>query len=278
MNVCIFLCVYIHTRASLYLGLWGSSHHQRILVSPSDNRSQAGWLIGGKRTVYSIADAGFGPDFFLLGLLFSKPASAFLCHWFYLWVRFLLSPVFSCFQCTVASQWAFLGQQQCLGGCPQGRCTGLLKAHEASTSISPHSIKHMDTDQTLTYELILRLLFKIMHWVGPKGQWGKKMTSNLPSATHPVECGLCNVSTPGNLCFPNWIKMGLPLVLLLLALSSIEQATLSLLKGINLIVSEVNTGLAYLDCLGDMWHCLILYNILLFGPVFSFHSWWDLCA
>lgn len=72
--------------------------------------------------------------------------------------------------------------------------------------------------------------------------------------------------------------MGLPLVLLLLALSSIEQATLSLLKGINLIVSEVNIGLAYLDCLGDMWHCLILSNISLFGPVFSFHSWWDLCA
>lgn len=82
----------------------------------------------------------------------------------------------------------------------------LLKAPTASTSITLQSTKGMGVYRTLTNKLILTMLLKITHWWGPEGSQAKKITVNLPSATHPTECGMWNVSLPDEPNFPDWTK------------------------------------------------------------------------
>lgn len=116
-----------------------------------------------------------------------------------------------CFQCAPGSQQHLSGMQQCLRGCPQGCYRTLLKAPTASTSITLQSMKDMDLYWTRTYKLMLTMLFKIMHWIGPEGCQAKKMIANIPPATHSIECGMCNVSSPDKLNFSGWTGgMGLP--------------------------------------------------------------------
>lgn len=87
----------------------------------------------------------------------------------------------------------------------------LLKAPTASTSITLQSMKGMDAYRTPTNKLILTALFKITHCFGPEGCQAKETTANLPSATHPTECAVCNVSLLGEPNFPGWTKgLGLP--------------------------------------------------------------------
>lgn len=79
--------------------------------------------------------------------------------------------------------------QQCLRGCPQGFYRTLLKAPTASTSITLQSMKDMDLYWTLTYKLMLTMLFKIMHWIGPEGCQAKKWLQIFHLQLTPLSVG-----------------------------------------------------------------------------------------